>query len=841
MVSKKEIHTENKNADLSLIEQYKKHILQLENELQITKHSLQKTFEELDASNEELRSANDELISSNDELVKLNADLSLQTKRLEVMNSIISISNRIMDIEVVFDNFMKQSMWLLDFEAGGIYLLDEDGATAKVVYHQNLPEEFLEKVGRINVKEGAYQKVFIENQPFVSTDYQVARPNPWGFRSACSVPLLLDGHAVGALNVVSRHKHSFSMEEVSFLMSIGEELAAAINRAKIRRVLKEGEEKYKKLVSSLPDGVLMHVNGRIVYSNDAMQNILQRSNEEVFNARITDFIVEKDIPVVMNNLQRRIAGENVGSYEISLKTKTGTVKVVEVRAVTVDYLNQQAVLSVLTDITEKKKAEDELRKSEEKYKSLVDNLPDVVMVHVDNKIVYVNDNATRITGYTPDEILGKSMFDFIDKEDVPSVMENFGARLSGKSLPSAYEIKIRAKSGEYHNVEIRASMINFKGQNAILAILTNVTEKKKTEKALRESEERLRETIELIPLGIYEFDLNMDINFFNSQALEIFGYGPEAREIKLNAVNMIAAENRTEIKEAINRVFRGEPFKNHEYTGRKKDGSKFPLEINSAVIYRDGKCCGLRGTLQDLTHKKKIEEDLLKASKLESIGVLAAGIAHDFNNILTAILGNISLAKLKINNEEKALAVLDDAEKASLVARELTMQLLTFSKGGELIKENSKLDEIVKNSAQLALIGSKSSVKYRFDKDLWAADVDKGQFSRVIHNLIINASQAMPDGGLIVIEGKNSELIPGEKYGLVHGKYILISIKDSGIGIPEKYIRNIFDPYFTTKQMGSGLGLAICYSIIKKHGGYIDVESKIGEYTIFNVLIPASV
>ena len=235
-----------------------------------------------------------------------------------------------------------------------------------------------------------------------------------------------------------------------------------------------------------------------------------------------------------------------------------------------------------------------------------------------------------------------------------------------------------------------------------------------------------------------------------------------------------------------------------------------------------------------------MEEELLRNQKLESLGVLAGGIAHDFNNILTTIIGNVSMAKDQVRPEDEIFDLLKESEMASTRAQTLTKQLLTFAKGGAPVKETASIKAILKESSSFVLRGSKSGCEFSIAEDLWSAEVDVGQISQVINNVVINADQAMPEGGIIQVAAEN--LIIKDKHGLPvkAGKYVRISIKDQGVGIAEKHFLNIFDPYFTTKHAGSGLGLATTYSIIKRHNGHIKVESQLGHGTTFHIYLPAS-
>jgi signal transduction histidine kinase/ActR/RegA family two-component response regulator len=247
--------------------------------------------------------------------------------------------------------------------------------------------------------------------------------------------------------------------------------------------------------------------------------------------------------------------------------------------------------------------------------------------------------------------------------------------------------------------------------------------------------------------------------------------------------------------------------------------------------------------LQDVSGRKKQEEEYLRLQKLEALGLLAGGIAHDFNNILQQVAGYVSLVRISLadpNKLEKATRMLDHVLKGIENAGNLTKQLLTFARGGEPIREPLSLRDLVEEAAKFSLYGSNVNVKFMFDDDLYDLEGDRGQLHQVFTNLVINAKQSMPEGGTITVSGRNISI--GEGHAILSpGCYVVISVKDLGEGIPPKFLPRIFDPYFTTKQTGSGLGLPTAYSIVRKHGGFIDVSSLRGEGSIFEVYLPAHV
>jgi|GEM_PF-946048 len=369
-----------------------------------------------------------------------------------------------------------------------------------------------------------------------------------------------------------------------------------------------------------------------------------------------------------------------------------------------------------------------------------------------------------------------------------------------------------------------------------------LAERIRTEETLRQNEERYRMVVEQVAEGIFLVDVETKRIVESNRAFQnLLGYSRE-EILGLTIYDFVfVAHDRESIDRNLQNVLTKKYHFASERQYRRKDGSLVDVEISANLIFYGGRevICGV---IRDITERKRIEAERLKVSKLESIGVLAGGIAHDFNNILTAVLMNISLAKMYAPPQDKISKRLTEAEKACLRARDLTQQLLTFSKGGAPIKKTASIAELIRESANFAVRGSKVRCQVSLPGDLWPVEVDEGQMSQVIHNLVINAQQAMPEGGTIQIRAENREVGTEGEQGLPlgAGRYVKLSIADEGSGIAEEHLPKIFDPYFTTKEGGSGLGLATTYSILKRHGGYIGVASRVGVGTTFYVYIPAS-
>jgi PAS domain S-box-containing protein len=359
---------------------------------------------------------------------------------------------------------------------------------------------------------------------------------------------------------------------------------------------------------------------------------------------------------------------------------------------------------------------------------------------------------------------------------------------------------------------------------------------------LKQSEDFSERLVDAANALIITLDNNGNIESFNSFAEKFTGYS-RSEVIGKNWIStFIPAQDHSVtlgiIKNASDEKQNISSFENSILV---KGGEKRLISWNNANLKsNDGANIGVLSIGLDITEKSKMKEELLNSEKLESIGILAGGIAHDFNNILTAIMGNISLARMQTEDDPELRHLLTNAEKASARAIDLTQQLLTFSKGGAPILKTSSIEDIILETAQFSLRGSNVKPQFNIPDDLSAAELDVGQFSQVINNIVINADQAMPDGGVATISARNK--IVSEEHGLPikNGNYIIISISDNGVGIPEDNLKNIFDPFFTTKQRGNGLGLTSAYSIIRKHGGHIDVTSEVNVGTSFHIYIPAS-
>ena len=366
-----------------------------------------------------------------------------------------------------------------------------------------------------------------------------------------------------------------------------------------------------------------------------------------------------------------------------------------------------------------------------------------------------------------------------------------------------------------------------------------IRERKRTAEALSESEEKYRLLVENASDAIV-VARDGRLCFVNSRTMALSGYSEE--ELKSNPfIEMVHPQDREMVQQNYLQLLSGksDPVDYTTFRCLHKNGNINWVAHSAVRISWEGKPATLN-FLHDITEKRHLEEELQKAQKLEDIGVLAGGIAHDFNNFLALVMGNISLAKIDTSQNHRIYPLLEKVEEAAKLAKSMTQRLLTFSKGGAPVKEVTTISDVIVLCSTFALSVSKVVCDFNLPTDLWPVKIDVGQINQVIQNIIINADQAMPEGGTLQISAANIALEKNHGLPLQAGNYVLLTFQDSGPGIPEANLNKIFDPYFTSKENGSGLGLTTAYSIIKRHKGHITVDSQIGYGTTFNVYLPTS-
>lgn len=427
--------------------------------------------------------------------------------------------------------------------------------------------------------------------------------------------------------------------------------------------------------------------------------------------------------------------------------------------------------------------------------------------------------------------------------DIQSLIgETFPFELDSKQTT---ELEIPGPNNSTRLVELSAADLIWEGESARLATLRDVTLRSRhAERNLKREKERLSVTLDSISDAVITIDDKGAVDRINQEASRIIGIqNDEAIGKPLSEILHLQDPKTGKLisdpgERLLNQTKQQTLLEfGISPTRDSKDHIFVNADMRCILDDEDGHY-GCVVVLRDITQHKLAEEEFLKSEKLQSISLLAGGIAHDFNNILSAILGNISVVRANISDENEHANRLLAAEKAALQATSLTQQLLTFSKGGAPVLESATINQILEDCADFILRGSNVRCEIEHTPDTWAVDADQGQIAQVVNNLLINADQSMPNGGLIRIKLSNCKLEKDEVPTLKSGKYLEIQISDQGVGIAPENLTRIFDPYFTTKENGNGLGLASSYSIIKSHNGMMTVDSEVDKGSRFSIYLP---
>lgn len=650
-------------------------------------------------------------------------------------------------------------------------------------------------------------------------------------------------------------------------------------RKKMEEQLKKSEARNRATLAAIPDMLFVFdKDGRCFdfqVGNKGMKKYLMTTPEEVFGIYLADIFPPDLTKKMLEHIHACMESGEMQTFEYDLNIKRQQ-QFFEARIV---KLAENRVLGLVRCVTARKEAERRLSRINECFLSFVpeagENIKKLTtlageLLHADyiSYSTLQEDNPasftfwsadkalsfpTEIEGFIHSRLLRKKHNDIMMIQDVQSFCGEKLKDIQKQNVIHSYIGKMITRDGNpigllsaYYRDTISTDP-ELEKIMSILSIAIEIEEGKRHYRELVEAEkERLLVTLHSITEGVIATDINGGIVLMNDVACQLTGWNKEdASGRNVCEVLNLYNDNKEKICENLAQTIieKGASYNYpQQYFISEGEESWRTVTLSGAPIRsREDIIIGLVFIARDITEQKVIEEEMIKRQKLESIGTLAAGIAHDFNNLLTGLFGSLELAKKHVESRKKLERYLEHALSAYDRAQNLTMQLLTFSKGGHPIKEVHCIRDILKNATNFALSGT--NIFYRIDsaEDLWLCTVDNNQIEQAIDNILINARQAMPEGGKVEISAHN--LAPGKhSYSFLSPKspFIRISIRDEGPGIPQQYLKNIFDPFFTLKEEGSGLGLATAHSIIQQHSGYITVESRINEGTEFNIFLPAT-
>jgi len=627
---------------------------------------------------------------------------------------------------------------------------------------------------------------------------------------------------------------------------------------KLNAEIEDQRQRLKDVVGSVP-GVVWEAYGnpdaatqRINFVSDYVETMLGYSVEDWLSTpNLWLTIVHPDD----REEAGRVAGEAFASgkgstQEFRWLAKDGRAVWVESNYVVVSDEEGQplGLRGVTIDITERKRAERALRESEARKRAILQSALDcIVTMDHDGLVVDWNPAAERTFGYLSKDAIGKEMAELIIPPSLRRQhrrgLERYLATGHGPVLGNRLELSAMRADGSEFPIELAINRIESQGLPMFTGYIRDITERQRAELALRESEERYRDLVENAHDIIYEHDLDGNYTSTNKAGEQITGYSL-AETLELNLAQTVAPEYMEKARQMFRRKLAGEMITAYELEIITKRGKRVAVEVNTRLVYQNGKPVGVQGIARDVTERKQLEERLRQSQKLEAIGQLAGGVAHDFNNLLTVIGGYSSILLGKLPQDSPHRSSIEEIKKAGDRASGLTRQLLAFSRKQILQPKVLDLNVVVTDLEKMVrrLIGEDIDLLSVTSPSLGKVRADPGQIEQVLLNLIVNARDAMPKGGKLTIETRNVVLSGdyAHRHAAQPGSYVMLAVSDTGCGMDPTVQPRIFEPFFTTKGSGkgTGLGLATVYGIVKQSGGNIWVYSEVGRGSTFKIYLP---
>ncbi|HJX63412.1 MAG TPA: PAS domain S-box protein [Polyangia bacterium] len=670
--------------------------------------------------------------------------------------------------------------------------------------------------------------------------------------------LAVTGGWIGELEAKAKHGSLF---QVQVSASMIKSLHGEPNRMMVwfvditkpkqtEQALQASEDRFRKIVEQAPIAMaVVASDGKIEFINRKAIAVFQYLPDDIptmdrwWVQAYPDAVRRKQVVADWTGRVQKAVNEacEIVGNEYRVTCKDGSVRTMFISGVPVS----DRIFVMFDDISERKQAEEALRESEERFSKAFQTSPYAYIIAnaQDGAFVEVNDAFTSISGYTREEALASSTLNlgiWVDATD----RQRMVATLRAGRAVVGLETRLRAKDGTVRTVLLSAQTIRLGQRVCTISIVEDITERKRAEESVAAEKERLAVTLRSIGDAVIATDVHANIVLMNKVAETLTGWSLDeaAGRPLIDVLRVVNESTRQQLQNPVEQVLAsGKTVALADHTlliGR--DGTERVISDSAAPINDSNDAIvGVVLVLRDITEKQQLTETIQRAARLDSLGILAGGIAHDFNNLLTGIYGYLDLARAT-SHEPEPREYLEATLATINRARALTMQLLTFAKGGSPARKTTPLLPFIQDAAQFALSGSSVSCQFDIPPGLRPCSIDKQQIGQVIDNIVINAKQAMPGGGAVEISARNIAFAEGEHPPLAKGDYVRISIKDHGIGIPMEILPHIFDPFYTTKTEGHGLGLATCYSIINRHDGCIDVESRQGKGSTFHFYLPAS-
>ncbi len=606
-------------------------------------------------------------------------------------------------------------------------------------------------------------------------------------------------------------------------------------QSQMAEALQESERLYRAVVDNANDAIAISVGGMRVFANRAFLTLHGLTNrDQAVGLPVDHFVVPRDKALVRAGVTARQRGERGAEvFEYHIRRADGAERTVEASASPVTYRGQAASMAVIRDVTERENLESALRESEQLYRAIADNANDAISINVGEKRVFVNKTFLPLYGLQHiSQAMEAPVAHFVVPEDRALVRERELARQRGEHVPAIYAIRIRRADGEERTMEISISLITYKGQPASLAIIRDVTERKKLEEAFRESEQLYRDVVDNANDAI-SISVDGIRVFVNEAFLKLHGLQNVSQAVGMPVEQFVGQEDKDLVRQrTMSRQLGARSSAVYEYRIHRVDGEERTVEVSSSTVVYKGQPAVLT-ILRDISERKRAQEQILRADKLASVGTLVAGVVHEVNNPLTAAVGRVELVLMK-DMEEGTRSDLQIVRSETWRAVNILRSLLAFARERKLTKEMVSLNDVLEATLELRVYEMRVNnlvVVKDLQQDLPRIMADPHQMQQVFLNIVINAEHAMSDAhGRGTLTMKTRQVRDA----------VWISFADDGPGIPPENLGKVFDPFFTTKPegKGTGLGLSVCYGIVQAHGGSIRVGSGMSQGATFIVELP---
>ncbi|MHB8139600.1 MAG: PAS domain S-box protein [Smithellaceae bacterium] len=795
-----------------------------------------------DAVNTMLKDAGQRIAGVNQELARLRKD----SKRYRnILDSI------------------QESYFEVDLKGNLLFFNDavirELGYTEADLHGLNF-HEFVDEANAQKIFD-VFHQVFLTGQPVKSFNWEILKKNKEKVEVEASVDFLrnANGKPIGFRGVV---------RDIS-------------ERKQAKKDLMQSEAKYRNILENMEEYYLeTDLRGKFTFFNDTLCRMLGYTRAELQNINYRLVIPPEQnqhIFAAYNEVYR--TGKTKKTINHSVVTKDGSIRHIERSILLMKSATGEPIgfSGIGRDVTKRLETEQTIQKNERHLRLITDNIYDIIWtMDFDLHFTYLSPSVMHLTDFTPEQVMKMPLTTILPSATKlmfeKLLAEKLGEELSkkergetpAKKKTVTFELQIMRKNGESFWVENSVSFNRDENGKPfeIIGVTRDISERKKAEEALRESEKRYRMIVENMSDSIATLDLNLQYTYQSPSIQRITGYSVD--ELKnISARERLTPESRVIVEKMLEDAlsyelqgkFRRFGTQIAEVEAYHKNGGTVWLEITAAFTRdENGKLTGILITSKNISERRKtsqekdkLEKQLMQAQKMETIGRLAGGVAHDFNNMLSVILGYADLAKLRLTENHPVLNDIAEIRKAAIRSRDITTQLLAFSRKQIISPKIIDLNQLMTHTqkALIRLIGEDINLNFQLDENLWMIKIDPSQVEQILINLAVNARDAMPDGGKLTIATTNiyiDDFYCENHIGFTPGHYVRLSVSDNGTGMDKEILQNIFEPFFTSKETGkgTGLGLATVYGIVKQNSGLINVYSEPGSGTTFTIYFPST-